>query len=161
MCWFACIWRDSAGNHAYAHTTCACAAPYLIIYFCWQHLIKIDAQDPSNHFISNITLGFRRAVFCYRITAWWSLAGTSGDWLVQYHSSKQGQQKQLFGSALHNLSGQPVHSSATATVKKKRKSDVEIYFLVLSLCPLPPLVHTTEETLALSFPPPWSVSMHW
>lgn len=82
---------------------------------------RADAQDPSNHFISNITLGFRRAVFCYRITAWWSLAGTSGDWLVQYHSSKQGQQKQLFGSALHNLSGQPVHSSATATVKKKRK----------------------------------------
>lgn len=26
MCWLACIWRHSAGNHAYEQTTCACAA---------------------------------------------------------------------------------------------------------------------------------------
>lgn len=39
-------------------------------------------------------MGLRRDVFCYRITAWWSLAGTSGDWLVQHPSSKQGQEKQ-------------------------------------------------------------------
>lgn len=80
---------------------------------------RADAQDPSNHFTSNITLGLRRAVFCYRVTAWWSLEGTSGDWLVQRPSSKQGQQKQLFASALHNLSRQFICSSVTATVKKK------------------------------------------
>lgn len=120
VCWFACMWRDSAGNHAHAETTCACAAPYLNIYFCWQHLIKIEQMPriPATISLQILPLGLRQAVFCYRITAWWSLERSSGDWLVQCPSSKQGQQKQLFASALHNLSRQFICSSVTATVKK-------------------------------------------
>lgn len=56
---------------------------------------RADVQDPSNNFIANTPLGFRKAVPCYRTTTWWRLDGTSRDCLVQQPCSKQAQLKRL------------------------------------------------------------------
>lgn len=89
-----CIWRDSPDIY-YANThVCSPVREHVFLLVTFIQKIA-DVQDPSNNFIANTPLGFRRAVPCYRTTTWWRLDGTSRDCLVQQPCSKQAQLKQL------------------------------------------------------------------